>query len=239
MDQEGRIRKYWHGKLSEQEGEALETEMRFDAELKQEVQSFRDLQLAIGAAERQALKEKLSALPRVQPRRRQLWPLAAAAAVLLLLGMAWLYRQSAVVAPVELFASYYEPYPNVAHPIVRQQEQAGQETLAFVAYEQGNYSEAIERLEQLLTTEDHPEWRFYLAVSLVSQGDYEAAQVQFAQLSDADFRFRSPVLWYQALLSLREEDTATARTLLLQLQQADPEFEKAAVERLLKYTSEW
>ncbi|MEO0725023.1 MAG: tetratricopeptide repeat protein [Bacteroidota bacterium] len=236
MDQEGRIRKYWHGMLSDQEKDALETEMRADANLAKEVQHFRDLQLAIAAEERQALKQQLGSLP-LAGRRRRLWPIAAAAAVLLLLAAAWFLQRADLTPPEELFATYYEPYPNVTHPVVRQQETADSLTLAFAAYEQGDYAVAAERLEQLLARQDDPEWRFYLALSLLSQGEYAAARAQLEQLPTANFRFQAETLWYRALLSLGEGDKVTARTHLLALRERAPDYESAAVARLLEETA--
>ena len=233
MDQQGRIRKYWHNQLSEQEKLAFEAEMKADAELAQEVQHFRDLQRAIEAHDRQTLKEQLATLPVNRPRPK-LWPWAAAAAVLLLLVMAWFYRVSATTTPEQLFATYYEPYPNVVHPIVRQQNTADSLTLAFSAYEQGNYPEAAQRLEELLAIDDQPIWRFYLAQSQLSLGQYEAAKAQLRRLPATSFRFRAQALWYQALLSLQEGNTVAAKDFLTELRQFDPVFKQEAVETLLR-----
>ncbi|MEL7427806.1 MAG: tetratricopeptide repeat protein [Bacteroidota bacterium] len=170
-------------------------------------------------------------------RRRRLWPIAAAAAVLLLLAAAWFLQRADLTPPEKLFATYFEPYPNVTHPVVRQQERADSLTLAFAAYEQGDYAVAAERLEQLLTQQDDPEWRFYLALSLLSQGKYAAARAQLEQLPTSNFRFQTETLWYRTLISLGEGDKATARMHLLILQEQAPDYESAAVERLLEGTA--
>lgn len=233
MDQNERIRKYWHGQLTSAEKQEMETALENDEQLAQDVQHFRDLQLAISATERQALKQRLGALP-VSPSRRRLWPMAIAASILLLIAGSWYYLQSEVIAPETLFATYYQPYPNLAHPIVRNQDPADSLSQAFAAYEQGRYTEAQARLDQLVVNNDNPELRFYLALSLMGQANYNAAQQQLDRLKGNTFQFQAQVWWYQALVQLRKGDLVEARASLLQLQKLDSSYKNREVGILLK-----
>ncbi|RME97613.1 MAG: hypothetical protein D6772_10180 [Bacteroidetes bacterium] len=232
MSQEDRIRRYWHGQLSAHERQALEDELVKDSALAREFHAFRELQQAIAKEEAAALKQRLAALPPARPRLSWRW-IAVAASLLLLLGAAWYHHRSAAPSPAALYARYYEPYPNVWQPLVRNQAPLDNLSLALAAYEQGQYAAAEAQLQALATVDAAPELYFYLGLSQLHQGKLAQASTNLAKAKQAPTYLQAPLRWYQALIQLRREDLTAARQSLIHLQQNYPDFRPEDVADLL------
>lgn len=191
---------------------------------------------AIQQHEKNQLKARLQQLEKQGGKTvplRLIWATAAAAVILLLFVIGLMLFKPAQDGQA-LYASHFEPYPNALEPVTRGADTASLRMQAFEAYESGDYSKAIADLQQLLTQEENPDLRFYLAMSLMNDGQYEAALTELQRLKDADTRFAAQALWYRALLEIRTEQRETASQTLQELLQAKPAYKAPEAQELLE-----
>lgn len=159
----------------------------------------------------------------------------AAASIALFLGAAYFYSTTQTkVTNKELFASYFEPYRNVVHPIVRSTEQQQDlQTMAFMAYENGDFKNAITLFDQLYTTSKEPYYLFYKANSLLKL-DKAAEAIPFLleHLKTKD-TLTEKTHWYLALAYINIEDDKKAKEALqMVIEQAS--YKSKDAKKLLK-----
>lgn len=111
-----------------------------------------------------------------------------------------------------LYASYYNPYPNVVSPIDRN---STEERDAYQLYEAGEYSGAIVMFENALPDENQ---QFFYALSLIGDGQIEDARRAMTEISNSTSRYRSPAEWYLAMCHLRLKDKASCINVLEEIE---------------------
>ena len=221
-----KIDRYLSKDMTERERESFEEQLLKDKELKRSVEMQKDIYQGIDFHFQENLKNRLqkeeknpSGLDtRKQGTQRWLSPvIRVAASLALLLGAGYWYLASQV-SPEELFAANYQPYPNIVNPVERSgalpQDQLGR---AMIAYEKGNYKDAIESFEQQFDTLE-PSYNFYLALCLLEVGESEraAATLEKVVISQNE-TFYLPALWYQSLAYLKDHQTQMAQQTLEKL----------------------
>ncbi len=198
MDRHDDIMEYLLGKLQEEDKNAFEKEMENNPALKAEVKEISDLREAIALEEEEALRNDFKQLEKGKTKPKVfLWILIPLVLLGLILGSIYFLKTE---SQEEIYASYYEPFPNALHPIVRGETDKSEKNQIFLAYEAGDFNIAAMGLEQLLKEENNPELRFYYALSLQGNKDYEDAMSIFNELENADFDYSSHVLWYDVLI---------------------------------------
>ncbi|MEL6140190.1 MAG: tetratricopeptide repeat protein [Bacteroidota bacterium] len=147
--------------------------------------------------------------------------LAAAAAIALVITVGWFIFRSSDGQPnnAELFAANFVPYDNIAVPLTRGTDDPTPEELAYTAYENGNWRQAISLLEDL---PESPANNFYLAQTALATGDYQQAKTLLESLVEPErfFPLRAQAHWYLALTELALGNVDAARS-ILQLHSAD------------------
>jgi hypothetical protein len=125
--------------------------------------------------------------------------------------------------------SYFEPYPNVAAPIVRNATAKKPLEQALLLYEQKNYAAAITQLSAL--SQQTEAVRFYLAMSHLSNGNAKAAIKHFAALKgNVSASYQKQTLWYLAMAHLANQDVNACKNVLKQLTSEDNFYQKKALE---------
>lgn len=235
-----------------QDEKAFADELAKDPELAEVLADTELAMAAIAAAEDEALKARLQKLEVQLQRNQQSSPLKvvrneAASGKVVPLKSSFLRRNMAAIAAgfalavaaaifllmpaespssAELFAANFEPYPNIAVDLTRGSEPSPEE-IAFTAYENGDYLQAVDMIEALT---DQPANRFYLAQAQLAQNEYTAAQKLLLPLaSQVDFPLAQEANWYLALadLGLERNTEATQRLTSIVATEDHPFREKA------------
>ena len=237
-----RIDRYLKGQLTEEELQSFEAEMELDADLRNEVLLQRDIKIGAEAYFDEELREKLAAVEQQQqvsdrPGRRfffKPWrPVGIAASVVLLLGLAYLILMPSNSGdPQALFASYYQPYPNIVNPIERSAANIQNDGLSN--YEQGNYQQAVMQFEEELKQFPQSDFRlFYQALAYLEVGDNENALKNLAQINEPG-EFYHPAQWYLALTYLKAENIDEAKNQLQVIADNPGDYQRRAIELLDK-----
>jgi len=229
------IARYHAGKLTEAERAGFEERLRTDAAFTEEVAIWAAVYQGIQEEGDRMLDAKLGDLgralwlkedtesplqavtaPKMTAKRFQMprW-IYAAAAVLLLLLLAWPVWQSLNPSdPIyasndALFAKHLSLPPA---PQVRDEK-----TIPWQeAYRRGQYPEAIAALEQLAadsTTARRSETYLYLGLSYLAAGQAKAALDALQKIGPESFDWED-AQWYQALAYLKGNDSAEAKAIL-------------------------
>lgn len=199
---------YLAGRLSRTDLEHLAREAGV-TDLDQELQWLRDTQTALEAED---LRDQLEGLLPQQPattRIRRLrpttWAMVAASVALLVLAGWWFTRSSAT----DLYAQYEFVDPGLPVLMSDTQNYRLQEALTY--YSEGNYREAIRRLEALPASyQTNDTLQYFLGASYLYSGQPETA-LPFLENLDDTTRFREKAQWLTVLIALRQKNWPTAR----------------------------
>lgn len=238
---------YLRDRLSEEQ--RLEVERRGDAD-----ESFRaaldfskQTKAAFAQQRHDQLKQRLQSLSSEaseplnadhRPRRlgRSFWLVAASVLLICSIGFyMWSGKQDAG-NPANLYAAYFEPYPNVVLPVTRNDTQLSERALAYSYYEQAAYADAYELFGRLPTSErdGDPETLFYRGISAMELGLHDEALALFNEYrNEGGEKLLRQASWYEALTQLKQENIAEARQLLRDL--ADhPGYKQTEAARILE-----
>ncbi|MEL6667367.1 MAG: hypothetical protein AAFP08_00260 [Bacteroidota bacterium] len=148
--------------------------------------------------------------------------LAVAASVVLLLGLFGWYRSQ--TTEQRLFAEYFNPLPRYGYVSVRSLgNTSGADFLAAAlqAQSQGDYERSISSWNAYLQSEtDDVDYRpnLYLALAQIEVGRLEEAAENLAELPpDFSSEISEEALWYRALLDIRLDNSADAKSKLQNL----------------------
>lgn len=218
MKHEKLIEKYIQNRLSAKEKAVFDDLLNNDMTFKEEVTLQTDLKKVIVAEDDAEFKTLLTNLEQqaestvTQKRLYVKW--LAAASIVLLLGLSYFLTINNKATTNELFASYFKPYRNVVAPIVRSDDFQDEKTLAFMAYEKGEYKTAIMLFSNLYTTTKKPYYLFYKANALLKlERADEAIPLLLEHLKTKD-TLTEKSNWYLALAYLKIENTQKAKEAL-------------------------
>ncbi|MFK7925891.1 MAG: tol-pal system YbgF family protein [Bacteroidia bacterium] len=180
-----------------------------------------DLMLALKQKGREELKQELAGLTELHQKAegtirsmRFIWVAVAAAAAICLIWLILPVQQSA--SPTELYASYYERFPNVANPLTRDSgSQTSLKDRAYAKYEQGGYQQAIMLFDSLMLQEPSLTHQFYQGISAMEQNDWQLARTALEPVRTSDTsRFAKAAQWYIALIALQTDQIEQSKGLL-------------------------
>ncbi|WKN44406.1 hypothetical protein [Tunicatimonas pelagia] len=225
--------RYLRDEMDTEERQAFEDLLNEDESLKAEVSLQQDITAGIDLFGSEALKKQLqqaeelasTPTPLTVPQKKSekksntavrplYFILATAASFALVLIAVWLLNPAA--SSQELYATYFEPYPNVVNPVERSggvpTDAAGQ---AMYYYEQGDYEQAIRLFAQAPNEEAY---QFYWGVSYLGAGQAWEAEIKLEPLlHNAQGLFYEPALWYTSLAQIQSEQLEAAVASLQQL----------------------
>lgn len=144
--------------------------------------------------------------------------------LLLLIALAGIYflwdnQQTEAIDSDRVFASYFEPFPNVLTDTYRGHEVTPNETIsegvstAMQQYDNQEFTEAVSTLSRESDLSD--EARFYLGMSALASGQTRDAVGIFSYLIDIDqFSMKDASQWYLALAHIQGDDIDSAKAVL-------------------------
>ncbi|APQ17579.1 tetratricopeptide repeat protein [Maribacter hydrothermalis] len=236
--QEDLIEKYILNKLSSEEVLLVEDLLKNDAEFIAEYNFQSNLKTAIKKEDDDNFRNLISELESKArskdslPRRSYVkW--MAAASIILLLGLSYFLTLNQKTSTDDLFVSYFEPYRNVVQPMQRGNEQQDEKSLAFLAYEKGEYDKAITLFSNLYSDTKEPYYLFYKANALLKlEKAKEAVPLLLEHLKTTD-TLTEKTKWYLALAYLRLNDVPNAK-LTLEKVISDGNYKTMEAQKLLK-----
>lgn len=190
------------------------------------------------------LKKTEKGLPEIQIKPKTVtlkkvkYTLAIAATVALLLGSVYtvlISRHSD--AKNDYLTNYYSPYPNIIHPVQRDEDTGmTEEELAYFYYESEQYDLALEKFLELKedTSVNLENTLFYLANIHMALGNYEQAIENFTNLLNDSLVFANQTRWYLSLCYLEEGNVDSAKRQLEQIMETDNSYNERAMELLDK-----
>lgn len=235
MEKEELKIKYFEQQLSDEEKVLFESLLQNDSEFAKEVAYQINVKKAITLNERETLKNTLRRFEINKKENRnnsQYWYIAG---VFLLFfgGLAWF--QFTKDSPEQLYQEYYQSYPNVVAPIVRDDSERNLKTDAFYEYDSRNYEKSLELFSKIYKEEAVDYALFYQAMSLMELERYEEAITTFDQFETSDNNSFSPfVKWYKALSYLKLNNKEKAIQLLKDLAEKENPQQYKAKELLVE-----
>ena len=235
MKTEQLIEAYFLNKLSADEVEELKKRLQGDSTAKADFIFQLELSKVLQENEKKKIKQRLQLLDQQSDSSKVKW-WAVAASIAVLFAMAWalgLFTNTA--QNDQLYATYFQPYPNVIAPLERSSNNRLSEFQkeAFQLYDQQEYEKASLAFQDLYKKEQEDYALFYLIVSTMGNKDYDKAIELFKQKEQweaSDFEF--PAKWYAALAHLKLKDKKEAVSLLNEIKMSDHTLSKSA-EKLL------
>ncbi|WP_157208281.1 tetratricopeptide repeat protein [Mariniflexile maritimum] len=236
--QEDLIEKYIQNKLSPEETLLVDDLLQNDPNFKRELTFHTNLKQVLKKEDDANFRHLISKLEReakhknTLPKRRYATWLAAAS-IALLVGLSYFFSMNQKASTSELFASYFEPYRNVIQPLERGNGNQDEKSLAFYAYEKGDYEKAIQLFTNLFTATKEPYYLFYKANALLKlEKANEAVPLLLEHLKTKD-TLTEKSTWYLALAYLKLNDAANAKMTLKKVI-SEGNYKTSEAKKLLK-----
>ncbi len=237
------IEKYLFNQMSESEKREFEIQVESNPSLAEELELQKSL---FEAANDEDFKKILPSLKSAEQdylatlsKKRYLWfspknLLLYAASLLLIVLFSWLYFvNNNKVESIELFATYYEPYPMVLS--FRGKNDLINGTVN--SYNEKNFESVITSMNQLILEDSLGFVPYmYLGIAHLELGNLDKAIENFTVVSDSNnATFRQQANWYIALTYLKANESEKARNILIELSSdMDSIINQESVKEILK-----
>ncbi|WP_400071479.1 tol-pal system YbgF family protein [Zobellia russellii] len=212
MDNEELINGYFEGSLSEEQKREFDHLFETNTDFKTDFEFQEELKRALVKSERKQLKEILSNTNTPHEKEKsqviRLRPWLVAASVVLLAGISsWLiFFNRPDIDSQQLYASNFAPYENVVHPIERGEQLKDLKTRAFIAYENSEYTKAIELFQTLNKKNNDKYIIFYEAIALMQLNKHDEAVPLFEDYIETNGELKERAIWYLALAYLKLDE---------------------------------
>lgn len=234
MEREKLIEKYIQNRLSKEEKAEFDTLLANDVAFKKEVSLHNDLKQVAKHEDDTDFRNLITGFETVKPQqRRNYTKWLAVASIILLVGLSYFFNLNNTPSSNELFNNYFEPYRNVIQPIERSATQQNEKTMAFMAYEKGDYAKAVQLFTNLYATTKEPYYLFYKANALLKLEKADEALPLLQEHLKTKDTLTEKTNWYMALAYLKLEDEENAKK-LLQKVIAEGTYKTKEAKKLLK-----
>lgn len=227
------IRDYLLGKLTPEETQLMDQELEDNPDLMESLDLQRDIMIGIQAGFDEELRKKLIQADMIEEGKirslypRILWRWASAAAIVLGSLSVYFYMTQTSVEE-RIYLTYFEDFPNIVDPA--QRDTPGQLN-GFIAYQNGQYQEALERFSQLEEEEPTAIYAtFYKGICAMHLEDWSMAIQAFEKVRSAgDQRFVEAATWYVSLAYLRAGNRDRATLILESISETPGNFRSEAL----------
>jgi len=210
------IDSYLSGEMKPAEREAFEKELQLNRELNKEYLLEKDIRNVLSKSDEIEFRQKLNSViygsknkTRIIPMFRKKWHVvAAAASVIILLGLAVQFLIPSSYSNDKLFSMYYDS-ENSLH-VERSGDGNLVEALRF--YQQRNYANALKLFTQILEKDPmNIAIRFYSGISYIEIEEFDEAISAFQYIiNDDNNLYIEPAHWYLGLCYLKDNRTDAA-----------------------------
>ncbi len=228
------IDQYLNGELSEAEAEAFRRRLADEKDFAQLYEEMKHIQKGL---EHAALEQAWEFLKQTEAEiagndisvaagsKWKTWVPVAATATLLLVAAWFFFLKS--TEPNDLYAQYFEVYPNVEAPIYRDSSAKDSLTakdLGFRYYADQDYGMAIEIFESIAEPDEGT--LFYLGMSYLANNNPQQAAAIWEPLSKEALDYKTQIQWYLALAWLKLDEVEKAKEVLGELAQSGTAYEE-------------
>ncbi len=195
---------YLRGVLTAEDEVLLKQQLR-DKDFKQKYDEATFLLQVLKEEDAKRMKSKLQSIEAIEnvpnkANKTNSLKLALSVFALILVAIAYFLLFSKSDNRQAIYASYYEPYPNVIDPIVK----GGTDSLSiFQHYELKDYKKVIQTLNSNSTLT--PDQQFYLASAYLEESNFEKASELFEKLKNSE-KYSGPSHWYLALICVNRHN---------------------------------
>ncbi|WP_298143163.1 hypothetical protein [Flavobacterium sp.] len=230
MDKQELLDKYFEKTLTDAERAAFDALLNTDADFRADFEFQTQLKQAITANERQKLKKQLREIENNENQsngNKQYWFVAALLIVFLAITLVFTLQQP---SEQELYASYFQAYPNIIETNTRTANANRITTRAFEAYENENYTRALQGFSNLSAADRALYGDFYRGMCFLALKQPENAIRLFNRAqSSKNTQLAKSALWYQALayLQLNQADNAVPLLKQIALDKNHPQYDLA------------
>lgn len=163
---------------------------------------------------------------------QQYWkPLAAAAACIFIIVVSFIFLNRPD-DPAELYANYFEPYPNIFEPTVRGDNTISKRSMAFQAYDANDYQKAASLFQELLAEKKEPGMLLLLGNANLILNNTKEARNNFITLINEYDEYDVQGKWYLGLSYLKEGDVKRAQLIMRELSNSEYSYAGKAKELL-------
>jgi hypothetical protein len=238
---------YIKGLLSEEESRKFELDLEQDKDLKKNFSLYSDIVSEINETGKSELKSFIRDIDKdlEDPnlffiRTRRYWPVAASIIILISFALFYLLNVPSIDSD-ELFASYFEPYPNnIIHYARGAQippeledislEKYNKIVQGMKLYDAEKFQEAYDVFtENINQADDNEVLLFYLAITQLENDELKLAIQNLELISqDLDNIFYDASQWYLALAYLTDKQIKKSKKLLKEIINNDNQFSERA-----------
>ena len=228
------IDRYVNGEMNTEEITVFEQRMRENGALAEEVHLHRDVLTGMNQYFNLDLKRILQeeeAKLKKKPVNFYKWA-GIAASIVLVIAISYLVFFTGQTDSQQLYAQYYQPYPNVVTPAQRSESSTINPALS--QYEAGNYSEALTTIEEQISRGDQaPYLAFYGGIAALNTNEETKAIAFFEKVIDRkDKTFAGPAKWYLGLAYLKAGQTKKAIQIFEEIKTSGNDYSQRATEIL-------
>jgi hypothetical protein len=231
MNHEELIDNYFENNLSEAELVTFNELLISDSNFAKDVEFRKNLQAAAHLAERAVLKDKLKQFEPakgkvVSMNKRGVW-FAAAVFVLVIASTIWILFQKPDAQ--QLYALYYEPYPNIVAPVTRSEANADSTIqYAFLMYEAGKYENAALIFQKIYGNAKAPFALVYFGICKlqIEQTTTAITALKEAIVTNNDYTVIAK--WYLAMAYLKNDEPILAVPLVQEVADAEHPLQPVA-----------
>jgi len=214
MDKEKLIYQYFHGSLSEEEQQEFNRLLKEDPQFQRNLEFEEQTKKAIISIKKDKLQRHLEYLETSAKRKNKVSYFWAASIIIAVGIVSYVLFYQPNFSNDELYAEYFEPYPNIIAPPVRGNDSMSKIQEDFLAYEKRDFKSASVIFEKRYQQKRAPFYLFYQGVSELQLGNtYKAIVVFEKQIAEHD-RFENYSKWYLALAYLKANEAEKYEPLL-------------------------
>ncbi|WP_299768113.1 hypothetical protein [uncultured Dokdonia sp.] len=233
MNKDLLIQKYLQGTLNEAEEQLFQEYIQNDPSFADDIPFYDDLKYAFAKADYDQTKAQLHSFYKEE--KRSSWrKWSVAATLLILIGLSSVWYFNTIDSTESLYAQYFEPYKNVVQPIVRGEVSEDIKVLAFRAYDEQNYKEAIVYIETLLENKEEGILVLYKANAQLQLGETKEAIVTLESRIKKTDTIYAEAQWYLALSYLKLDNIEKTKSHLNTLLTTNSNFKHKEAQELLK-----
>ncbi len=215
------IEKYFENNLTPEEQFLFDEKLKNDADFKSELEFHSELKNAITVSERAKIKAQIKGFESSKKDNikvfnlRKLMTYAAVFLVVISIGIFFILNQK--TDSNQLYASNFEPYPNIEVSNLRSNSENSLENEAFTAYDLENYKLAHELFTELLETESKDYLHFYNAMCTMQLENFDLAINELSTVNENDSKYYEKAIWFKELIYLKLNKKKDTKILLEEL----------------------
>lgn len=223
------IDRYVNGEMTTSEVNVFEQRMRENGALAEEVLLHRDVLVGMNQYFNLDLKKKLQEEEaRLKKKPVNVFKWVGIAASIVLIIAAYFVFFTGQTDPQQLYAQYYQPYPNIVAPAQRSDDNTANQGLSL--YEAGNYTEALKFFNQQISEgKDDAYLLFYAGIASLNT-NAEASAIEYFEkvVNRQDATFASPAQWYLGLTYLKLEQKRDAVQIFEEIKASENDYSQRA-----------